>query len=246
MAEKQANDARETMAIGAIASFFGTKFGQSNIDKILKTLGIKDLSGSKSEKISFVLIDYFKKDSYSFTTVIETLIHYHNLTSKDMDILRGFTSRLGFDIVDNHLVPIVGKEIVLPENKPFDAFKVIEKILLSARNKVCVIDPYVDHSLFTLYLDEIPSGAEIKILTTNMYGKFKDVAKKFKCQRPNFEVRWSDDIHDRHVIIDDRAWVFGQSIKDAGNKSLSIVECEDPKSMESNFFRLWQKSKVFL
>jgi hypothetical protein len=246
MVEKEAHSPGENITIGAIASFFGTRYGQSNIDSIFKTLGIKDLFGSKSEKISSVLMRYYKKDSYSFAMVIETLIRYHNLTQKDMDTLRELTLRLGFNIENKRLVPNVGKEIVLPENKPFDAFKVIEKILLSTKNKVWIIDPYVDHSIFTLYLGEIPSEAEIKILTKTFRNKFEEVAKKFKGQRSNFEVRLSDDIHDRHVIIDDRAWVFGQSIKDTGIKSLSIVECGDPKTIESNFLRLWQKSKVFL
>jgi hypothetical protein len=246
MTEKQSIDVKEKLAIGAIASFFGTRYGQRNVDRIFKTVGIEGLSGSKSEKISFVLTDYFKKDPSSFATILETLIQYHSLPPKDIEILRISALRLGFDIEDKHVVPTIDKEIVLSENKPFDAFKVIEKILLSAKNRICIIDPYVDESLFPLYFADVSTNVEIKILTTNMHGKFKEVAKKFKGQRPSFEVRLSNDIHDRHVMIDGRAWVFGQSIKNAGGKSLSIIECEDPKSIETNFLRLWGKSKIFL
>jgi len=246
MTEKQTNDAEERMAIGAIASFFGTRYGQSNIDRIFKTVGIEGLSGSKSEKITYVLMDHFKKDSFSFATILETLIQFHSLAPKDIESLRTLALRLGFNIEDKHVIPTTDKELVLSENKPFDAFKVIEKILLSAKNKMHIIDPHVDQSLFPLYFVDVSSNVEIKILTKSMHDKFQEVAKKFKVQRSNFEVRLSNDIHDRHVMIDDRAWVFGQSIKDAGNKSLSIIECEDPKSIETNFLRLWGKSRIFL
>lgn len=74
MTKKQANDTREKMTIGAIASFFGTRYGQSNIDRIFKMLGIEGLSGSKSEKISYVLMDHLEKDSASFVTILDTLI----------------------------------------------------------------------------------------------------------------------------------------------------------------------------
>jgi len=104
----------------------------------------------------------------------------------------------------------------------------------------------VDHSLFSLYLDEEPESVEIKILTKNMKGKFEAVARKFKVQRPNFEVRLSNDIHDRNILVDNRAWMFGQSLKNAGEKPLSIIEFEDISPVEATFVHLWNKGKKFL
>jgi hypothetical protein len=122
----------------------------------------------------------------------------------------------------------------------------IEKILVSAKKRIYIIDPYVDHSLFTLYLDDAGPDVEIKVLTKNMYDKFEAVARKFKAQRQNFEVRLLDDIHDRQILVDDRAWIFGQSLKNAGNKPLSIIELMNPNLLETAFSQLWNKGKKLL
>jgi hypothetical protein len=247
MTRKQLDDSKEKMAIGAISNFFGCRYGRYNIDRIFKTIGLTDLpQGNKSEKISCILMHYFKKDNALFVGCLETLIQYHQLTSEDIDELRKHTLRLGYDIRDGHVVSSYGKEMVVSQGRPYDAFKIIEKILLSAKNKLHIIDPYVDESLFELYLCEVSPQVDIKILTKKMSGKFKAVAEKFKNQRLNFEVRISSDIHDRYILVDDRAWMFGQSIKDAGNKTLGIVEYENPNPIEEAFTVLWSKSKKFL
>ena len=75
-----------------------------------------------------------------------------------------------------------------------------------------------------------------------MFDKFRIVARKFARQRSNFEVRKTIEIHDRYLIIDQRAWMIGQSIKDAGTKPLSIVEIEDIDAVLKMFNRLWNKA----
>ncbi|HVP26959.1 MAG TPA: hypothetical protein VMT26_04770 [Candidatus Bathyarchaeia archaeon] len=113
------NDAKVAMAIGAISHFFGSKYGQMNVDRLFKTIGITNLSqGNKSEKISGVLTGYYKTDRSLFATCIETLIQNHELTPGDIEKLRTLTLRLDFDIKDEKLVPSLSKEIVLSGNKP--------------------------------------------------------------------------------------------------------------------------------
>lgn len=242
----QLDDSKENMAIGAIANFFGLRYGQYSIDRLFKTIGLTDLpKGNKSEKISTVLRHYYRKDKTMFVTCLETLIQHHQMNPKDIENLRAYTLRLGY-IQDKHVVLSPGREIVISEGRPYDAFQIIEKILLSAKKRIYIIDPYVDQSLFSLYFADVHPDVEIRILTKNMFDKFKAVARKFKDQRQNFEVRLSDDIHDRHILIDDRAWMFGQSLKDAGNKPLSIIEFEDSNPIENTFTRLWNQSKKFL
>ncbi len=43
------------------------------------------------------------------------------------------------------------------------------------------------------------------------------VAKKF-AGRGNFELKSSKEVHDRHVFVDGRGWMMGQSTKDAAKK----------------------------
>lgn len=135
------------------------------------------------------------------------------------------------------------KEIIISGCKPYDTFRIIEDILLLAKKRVYIIDPHVDETVFQLYLEDLKDNVEIKILSKNLYGKFKLVARKFKKQRMNFEVRILDEIHDRNILVDNRAWIFGQSLKDAGNKTMSIIELTKPNALEKVFNDLWNRSK---
>ena len=134
------------------------------------------------------------------------------------------------------------EEIIYDEAKPFDVYKVLDGIFCSAKQEVEIIDAYVDSSLFPLYFHELPCTITLKLLTMKMGEKFELVAKKYKQQHVNFEVRKSDEVHDRYLIVDNRAWIIGQSIKDAGKKPLYIVQLEDAKKVKAMFTKLWLAS----
>jgi len=129
------------------------------------------------------------------------------------------------------------------EKTPYDAYKDIQNILISARKEVDIIDPFVDDSIFELYLYDVHPSVKIRLITTNMYGKFREVAKRFKIQKPSFEIGISNEVHDRYLIIDDRVWVIGQSLKDAGMKPLYIIELDDKKRVLDLFKKLWSRAK---
>lgn len=129
------------------------------------------------------------------------------------------------------------------DKAPYDALRDIQKLLKSAKKEVRIIDPYVDDSIFEMYLDYIYPKAKIKLITENMYKKFKAVAKRFKIQKPFFEVRSVTGIHDRFLIIDNRVWVTGQSLKDAGMKPFYLIELTDTRIILNLFQKLWNKAK---
>jgi len=234
---------RESMAIGAIANFFGFRYGSYNIDRLLRTLGVSEIpQGNKAEKIAYFLRLFHERDREAFVQMSDLLIRYYKLDEADVSELNSHLSQLGYAIEDNHVVSSIGKEIIRPEARPFDAFRDIEEIVLSAKEELRVIDPYVDKSLFHLYLDDVPTDVDIKIITKHMYDKFGEVARLFKAQRPHFEVGVSNQIHDRYLIVDKRAWIIGQSIKDAGKKPLSIVEITNGEKAIDLFTRLWNRS----
>ena len=135
------------------------------------------------------------------------------------------------------------KEIIIAGCKPYDAFRLIENILLSAKKRIYIIDPYVDERTFSLYLEDLIDSVEIRLLSKNLWGKSKIIAKKFEKQHINFELRINDEIHDRYIIVDNRAWIFGQSLMDAGNKTMSIIELSKPNVIEKIFNDLWNRSK---
>ena len=136
----------------------------------------------------------------------------------------------------------VQKERIIAEAKPYEAYREIEKIVRRCSNQLAIMDPWVDEDLFPLYLESVPAAASIKIVTQHMTGRFEAVAKKFSQQRKQFEVRLHD-IHDRYIIVDHRAWLIGQSIKDAGKRPLAIIELGDVGQAKALFDKIWSASK---
>lgn len=134
------------------------------------------------------------------------------------------------------------RETIEVEAKPFDAYLQIEKILQSATTEVKIIDPYVDKSLFPLYFHDLPPNVALKILTKKMVDKFELAARKFMKQKSQFEVKKIIGIHDRYLIVDQRAWMIGQSIKDAGEKPFSIIEIRDVNTVLKMFTKLWNNA----
>jgi len=134
------------------------------------------------------------------------------------------------------------RETIEAEAKPFDAYLQIEKILQSATTEVKIIDPFVDKSLFPLYFHDLPPNVVLKILTKKMVDKFELAARKFKKQKSQFEVKKITGIHDRYLIVDQRAWMIGRSIKDAGEKPFSIIEIRDVNAVLKMFTKLWNNA----
>lgn len=132
------------------------------------------------------------------------------------------------------------EEKVYPKGHIYDFYKDIRDITKDAKNEVFVIDAYVDEELLNLYLEKIPIGAKIRILTNKPQGNFMTVAQKFKT-RPNidFEVKRSQDCHDRLFFIDNECWVMGQSVKDAGKKPTYLVKIEGYTLFKKVFDDLW-------
>ncbi len=133
------------------------------------------------------------------------------------------------------------EEKVYPKGHIYDFYKDIRDITKEAKNEVFVIDAYVDEDLLNLYLEKIPIGVKIKILTKQPKGNFITVAQKFKIKpKVDFEVRRSNDCHDRLFFIDDKCWVMGQSVKDAGKKPTYLVKIEVYDLFRKVFDDLWK------
>jgi len=154
------------------------------------------------------------------------------------DSLRFLLERLDQKIDRNSL-----QDQILLENRPYDAYKQILARIGQARRRVMISDPYVDDTIFPLYLDKVPPNVSIQVLTDNMASSFKIVASKFCRQRGKFEVRQFRHFHDRHLMVDGRIWIVGQSINRVGYKPLSIVEIRDVPEVEKMLENLWSRSQ---
>lgn len=139
------------------------------------------------------------------------------------------------------------EEKVYPKGHIYDFYKDIRDIAKDAKNEVFVIDAYVNEELLNLYLEKIPVGVKIRILTNKPKGSFVTIAKKFKMKpKVDFEVRKSKDCHDRLFFVDNKCWVMGQSVKDAGKKPTYLIKIEGYDLFRTVFDNLWKNASALI
>ncbi|SDC52215.1 hypothetical protein SAMN05216345_102607 [Cupriavidus sp. YR651] len=109
----------------------------------------------------------------------------------------------------------------------YDFFVALRDILGSVRNRVLVVDPYLDANVFDTYVSAVPSSASVDmILGPNAKkAEVKAALEAFRQQTGRqVAVKRNNTIHDRIVIIDDgECYVLGQSLKDAAKKSTTYI-----------------------
>jgi len=139
------------------------------------------------------------------------------------------------------------EEKAYPKGHAYAFYKDIRDITKNAKNEIFVIDAYVDEELLNLYLEKIPIGVKIRILTKKPQGNFVTVAQKFKIKpKVDFEVRRSNDCHDRLFFIDDKCWVMGQSVRHAGRKPTYLVKIEGYNLFRKVFDDLWKNASPLI
>lgn len=125
----------------------------------------------------------------------------------------------------------VPTEIAVPEGSPFTAKAQIRELLATASTPVLVVDPYVG----VVTLDCLRSvGTSVRILTgglpTSIESGFDSALTDFKKEGFQIEVRRAPMLHDRHLAFNDRCWLVGSSLKDAGKKAFHCMEIVDLKA----------------
>jgi hypothetical protein len=118
-------------------------------------------------------------------------------------------------------------------------YRDLKGVLAAAQKEVFLVDNYLDTEIFDLYAGAVQPGALVRMLTDQPKGNLTAVAQKYAA-RGGFELRSSEDVHDRVVFVDDRCWVIGQSIKDAARKKPTyMIEHENPGRMRPIYEDIW-------
>lgn len=139
-------------------------------------------------------------------------------------------------------------EFIFDRESRYDFYTEIKRLISIAKREIMIIDSYINEDIFELYMTKVNPGVDIKILTNpaTPKGSFKKVAHTFKSQHSSFQVRESLDCHDRILFIDSDAWIFGQSIKSAGNKPTYLIKIKKSKKLRNIFNRVWDNSKKII
>ena len=95
-------------------------------------------------------------------------------------------------------------------------------LVKQAEIRIVIIDNYVDDSVLTL-LSKRKTGLIAEIYTYKKSEQFTLDLDKHNLQYPSVTVHVNKTCHDRFMIIDDKVYHIGASIKDLGQKLCAVT-----------------------
>lgn len=135
-----------------------------------------------------------------------------------------------FDIVFDELENKKEKEFkqkIFFDGQIYDAYSLIIDIIKSAKDKIAIIDNYIDDSVLKM-LSKKNKNVEVAILTSQNSDISKLDITKFNKQYPTLKIARTNKYHDRFIVIDSKElYHCGASLKDLGKKCFAISRILD-------------------
>lgn len=124
------------------------------------------------------------------------------------------------------------QEKVFFDGQLFDAHILMSKLIESAEKRIVLIDNYIDESVLVL-LSKRKTNVSAKIYTLQVSRTFRQDIQSYNSQYPPIDVVQYTKAHDRFLIIDDKVYHVGASIKDLGKKlcAISLLSCINADEM---------------
>jgi len=134
--------------------------------------------------------------------------------------------------------------MIFKEKQPFGLYEYLRHQIQAAKNQVLIIDGYVSEQILNI-LYGLPRNILIRILTKKLDSTFIAAWDRFKIEYKNSNARKHKDVHDRLVIIDQKSFMIGPSLKQAGEKPTLIAyfDAIDSKKAEDFFAWFWKKGR---
>lgn len=133
--------------------------------------------------------------------------------------------------IDLRLSKIERKDNIQNENiffdgEYFDARSFLKQVFSQAKNKITLIDPYLDTKALD-YLKVRNSGVEISLFTSSKAKLTEDDIDSFNLQYGGLQSHTINNFHDRFIIIDDsELYHLGTSLNYIANKTFAITKME--------------------
>lgn len=124
------------------------------------------------------------------------------------------------------------KQKIFFNGQIYDAYSLIIDIIKRAKNKILIIDNYIDDSILEM-LQKKNKDVEVVILTIQNNRLTKLDVQKFNKQYPTLKIAYTNKFHDRFIVIDNKElYHCGASLKDLENKCFAISKIEDIEYIE--------------
>jgi len=139
------------------------------------------------------------------------------------------------------------EEVSVPENKPFTAKSEVRELVAATETTLTIVDNYVGIGTLDCLRDV---KHPIRLLTgqhpNSIASGFDNGLKDLLAEGYKVEVRQHPKLHDRFILFNNRCWLVGSSLKDAGKKILNIIECVDVKdTIVSEVEQKWSEASRY-
>lgn len=212
--------------------------GKKKVPYVFTEKGIIMLSGIlKSDiavDVSISIVEAFikmKNFIYNNRSLLERVITIENkIDNKFIEYDNKFEKV--FDVLEKNKESEF-KQKIFYKGQIYDAYELIIDIIKTAKNKIVIIDNYIDDTILKI-LQKKNKNVEVVILTLPNCNLTKLDIKKFNEQYPVLKIARTDKFHDRFIIIDDRElYHCGASLKDLGKKCFGINKIKDNTFIEN-------------
>lgn len=134
-----------------------------------------------------------------------------------------------FNVLDS--TPKKAKEGVFFKGQIFDAYAFFQDLIKTAKKEIILIDGYVDLSVLER-LSAKQKNVVVKIFTHPKAELQQIDIEQFNKQYPTLAVDYTQKMHDRFMIIDNKElYHIGASLKDLGKACFAFEKMEDSKTL---------------
>ncbi len=118
------------------------------------------------------------------------------------------------------------KQGIFFDGQIFDAYLFVSSLLKEAKKSIILIDNYIDESTLIHLSSKTGKDVKITILTKNITKAVKLDMQKYAEQYEKVEIKALKQSHDRFLLIDEKVYHLGASLKDLGKKwfAFSLIE----------------------
>ena len=214
-----------------------TRGGKYNNPRVFTEEGILMLSTilktNKAIETSIMIMDTF----VSMRKLINSNLEYFNeiTTMRSMLLIHDEKINELFDIFEEKKVK--NNKIFFSE-EIYNAYSLLIKLIGSAKEKIIIIDNYLDNSILDV-LTKKKSNIEVILVTKGTNINKLDI-DKFNKEYPNIKLVINNSFHDRFIIIDNSLYHLGASLKYLGNKCFAINKIEDENYLNILMEVLWK------
>ena len=135
-------------------------------------------------------------------------------------MLNGYSVNRRFETIEQRLTAAEDKIQI------FDAYVQIVNLIKQAKRSITLIDNYIDETTLTM-LSKRDTKVSATIYTRQLSQQQQLDVQRHNQQYPPIAINTCQHNHDRFLIIDDVAYLFGASLKDAGKKLFAYIQMQE-------------------